>query len=242
MKLHIILFGLTSLCLLGSMRSPSNRVDWLVDEYNLGIIDETGGEVGGSFSFINKGGEKIYIKDVRPGCGCTGVDFPHGAVNPGDTAVISFTFNPLGRPGKIDKSIKVYLGDSDGAKRLTFTGTVAASEETLRSRYQQKQGDIFIENTHLLGGDLPKGAKRHLFLSVYNNSDDSISPRLLSPGDYLTADIKPDKIGAKESGTITFYLDTSKTVDLGTQNYEVGLMVKENFPDTVKINIGVNIR
>lgn len=217
------------------------KVEWLEREYDLGIIEENGGEVTGLFRFVNKSSYPVSIVDVRPGCGCTAVEYPQTQVNIGDTASINFVFNPKGRPGKINKPIKVYFDKSDGAERLSISGTVAASPETLALRYPYSYGRLLVDNINLLGGELPSGAKRHLFVSVYNNSEDTVSPELINNNKFLETHLSPQNIAPKESATITLYLNTSKTEDTGYHDYSIGLIPSETSSDTIKINLGVSI-
>ncbi len=64
-------------------------------------MKEEAGPKTGSVRLVNTGPEEAVITGARPSCGCTGVAYPDDPIAPGDTVKFSFTYNPLGRPGKI---------------------------------------------------------------------------------------------------------------------------------------------
>lgn len=74
------------------------------------------------------------ITGARPSCGCTGVAYPDDPIAPGDTVKFSFTYNPLGRPGRFEKSIRVYIGDFDTAT-IRIRGNVLGTPESLSTLY-----------------------------------------------------------------------------------------------------------
>ena len=96
----------------------------------------------GRVRFVNTGGEPVVITGARPGCGCTGVEYPHDPIEPGDTAVISFTYNPAGRPGAFEKSIRVYIGDNT-TERVMIRGTVLGTNHWRRSILMKQVRCVF---------------------------------------------------------------------------------------------------
>jgi hypothetical protein len=49
--------------------------------------------VSGKFKLFNKDKHDIFISDAIPDCHCTSVDFPKGAIAPGDSAEITLWFD-----------------------------------------------------------------------------------------------------------------------------------------------------
>lgn len=88
----------------------------------------------GSVRLVNTGSEEAVITGARPSCGCTGVAYPDDPIAPGDTVRFSFTYNPLGRPGRFEKSIRVYIGDFDIAT-IRIRGNVLGTPESLSTLY-----------------------------------------------------------------------------------------------------------
>ena len=75
------------------------------------------------FVFHNIGATTLHLESVVPSCGCTGVKWPHGGIEPGDPAVITVTYDSHGRmPGHFQKSIRVYSNAKTRFLRLTISG------------------------------------------------------------------------------------------------------------------------
>ena len=85
----------------------------LTPEYDFGVLQEDQGAVTGSAFVVNDGPDTTYVRDVRPSCGCTGAEYSREPLAPGDTTEVWFTYNPVGRPGTIGKTVKIYMGDDD---------------------------------------------------------------------------------------------------------------------------------
>lgn len=219
----------------------SQVTGWIEKEYDFGLIKENAGKVKGEFHFVNNKEYRVRIEDVIATCGCTDVEYPLDFINVGDTAVVNFTFNPAGRPGKFDKTIKVYLSDENNPNRLILRGTVAASPETLSERYPIKKGDIYLSNDKIFGGDLKRGGRRHLYMNLYNNGNDSISFQWIpkTQGVFLKAD--PEELPPKESGLITFTVDTKDFETTGLQDFIAWGIITPQRTDTLELHVGINI-
>lgn len=63
------------------------------------------------FKFKNAGKAPLEIVSAKASCGCTATTPPGGAIQPGETAAITSTFNSKGRVGKQSKSITVRSND-----------------------------------------------------------------------------------------------------------------------------------
>ena len=120
--------------MLSVMSSIKADVVWLEKDYDFGLMKEEAGPRTGSVRLVNTGPEPVVITGARPSCGCTGVAYPEDPIEPGDTVNFSFTYNPLGRPGKFAKSIRVYIGDFDMAT-IRIRGNVLGTPESLTTLY-----------------------------------------------------------------------------------------------------------
>ncbi|MCE2496380.1 MAG: DUF1573 domain-containing protein [Flavobacteriales bacterium] len=76
-----------------------------------------------TFVFTNESGEAMIITKVKPGCGCTATDYPQEAIQPGETASITATYNPKSM-GKFRKSIIVNTNVPYGEAILYISGEV----------------------------------------------------------------------------------------------------------------------
>ncbi|MDE6772243.1 MAG: DUF1573 domain-containing protein, partial [Muribaculaceae bacterium] len=137
------------------------EIKWLEKTYNYGVIKEADGPATGSVRFVNNGPDATYISRVRPSCGCTGASYTQDMLQPGDTATITFTYNPAGRPGKFDKTVKVYVGKDSSLTSVRITGTVIGDDSTLESHFPIETGDLRTESVSFPVGEIKRGAHRH---------------------------------------------------------------------------------
>lgn len=93
--------------------------------YDFGTIKENGGKVTAVYQFTNTGDEPLTIVTVsNGGCGCTKPDFPKAPIAPGAKGEIKVTFQPKGRSGEFNRSVKVKTNAGAGRKTLTFNGVI----------------------------------------------------------------------------------------------------------------------
>ncbi|MCM1076069.1 MAG: DUF1573 domain-containing protein [Bacteroides sp.] len=93
--------------------------------HDFGTIKADGGKVTAVYGFTNTGDEPLTIVTVtNGGCGCTKPDFPKAPIAPGERGEIKITFQPKGRSGEFNRSVKVKTNASAGRKTLTFNGVI----------------------------------------------------------------------------------------------------------------------
>lgn len=215
------------------------EIEWLEKEYNFGTFKEASGPVTGRVRFVNKGPESTFISRVRPSCGCTGASYTERMIEPGDTAVVEFTYNPIGRPGRFDKTVKVYVGSDNSLTVIRIAGTVIGSESTLESVFPVDAGRLRFENTRLLAGEVKRGHPRHVYLNAYNQSADTVVPSWSVDGDLLALDVAPKAIPPGEMATFSLYLQTVNEKRSGPVEYEADIYpepaLKGN-PAAIRIN------
>ncbi len=80
-----------------------------------------------SFKFKNTGDKKLVINYVHTSCGCTVADYPKEFIAPGDSGVITVTYNGSGRmPGPIKKYVQVFTNSKDELTRIFIQGYMTA--------------------------------------------------------------------------------------------------------------------
>lgn len=83
-----------------------------------------------TFLCTNTGNKPLYLFDVRPGCGCTLVDYTKQPIKPGDQGKIEAKFDTnRAHPGTVHKAVYVHSNTSNHSPSyLSFTGTIAISD------------------------------------------------------------------------------------------------------------------
>ncbi|MCM1005777.1 MAG: DUF1573 domain-containing protein [Prevotella sp.] len=92
--------------------------------FDFGNVKEKGGSVSHDFTFTNTGDGNLIIIDATATCGCTKPEYPKNPIAPGKKGIIKVTYNPLGRPGPIDRTVTVKTNGSPKKVRLKIVGNV----------------------------------------------------------------------------------------------------------------------
>lgn len=181
----------------------------LLDEtYDFGVIYELDGTKTGTARVVNLGPDETYIRELRPSCGCTGADYDKEILAPGDTARISFSYNPVGRPGKFNKTVKVYFGDGDERATIHLEGRVLGSPQTLSANYPVEAGRLRLSEREVELRDLQRGLGRHVFIRMVNQSPDTITPVFENHYKALSIDVTPKVMPPGEIAMLGIYLNS----------------------------------
>ena len=183
---------------------------WLATEHNFGAFDEDDGKVTCVFRMINKGPEDVSVRSARASCGCTTPSYTKNPIAPGDTAEITVAYNPVGRPGRFSKTVKLTLSDNS-QHTLTISGVVIGSQNTLRSRYPIQAGPMKFRSDQLKFGSVLKGRAKSLPLEIYNASTTPIRPAFGKLPQYLRVTPAADSIPPGEQNFYNITLSPSDT-------------------------------
>lgn len=212
--------------------SGNAEVVWLEKEYDFGLIKEEAGPTTGSVRLVNTGPEEIVITGARPSCGCTGVAYTTDPIAPGDTINFSFTYNPIGRPGRFSKLIRVYVGDYD-MYTIRINGIVLGTPESLSSMYPVEVGPLRLSAKDMPAGDVTYGSTRHYFLNGYNQTADTIRPHWVNENPALSVSASSEAVGPGDIVTFSFYFNSRDEAEMGHLKIPVTLYAddKENSPE-----------
>lgn len=209
MRRTLTLLALTA-CVASGLHA---ELEWIDRDYNFGTWSEEEGPRSGRTLIVNHNDTPLLIRRVRPSCGCTGVEWPRDPVAPGDTAVISFSYNPEGRPGPFEKTIKVFVGESGSPEIINIAGTVIGNDNSLLTRYPYAIGPLRVSQLSYDFGNVTYGDSRHTFISLYNTSPDPVTPALapvMEGADMLPveATLTPATVEPGHVQTLSLYLNT----------------------------------
>ncbi|GAB3992451.1 DUF1573 domain-containing protein [Spirosoma daeguense] len=120
---RILFFGsLVVLAISMAMTVPTALFNWRNATHDFGRIPQ-GKPVTVEFAFTNKGEMPLIINRAQGSCGCTGVDYPKGAVLPGQAGTIKATYNAAAM-GAFNKTVTVESNAEGGSVVLHFKGEV----------------------------------------------------------------------------------------------------------------------
>ncbi|MCM1504725.1 MAG: DUF1573 domain-containing protein [Muribaculum sp.] len=214
--MHIFRYILTYCALCCAIAvSAQPKAEWLQKVHDFGAFDEDMGPVTSTFQLVNTGTEPLVIMAARATCGCTVPSYTHDPIAPGDTAIVEVTYNPAGRPGKFDKRVKIETNTLPAQSVITIKGVVIGATKTLRAHYPVEVGKLKIRNTALPFGEITKGRTKTAFLDGYNQSNDTIRPRVEGLPEYIDVNIAPKEVPPGEQLTFTFFFNSAKAPDWG---------------------------
>lgn len=212
--------------------------------HNFGAFSEEMGPVSTVFSFVNTGSVPVSILAARASCGCTRPEYTRGEIAPGDTASVTVTYNPQGRPGTFSKYVQIETNDAEAKKtRLIIKGTVVGAPLSVGKRFPVKLGEyVSLARPAVMFGQVKKNGMRTAKLEAYNNSIDTLRPKVVAAPAYVDVDIAPDRPAPGEHFAMVFFfradeqpayglVDDSVAVDFGDGPHSIPLvaMVEEDF-------------
>ena len=97
------------------IRFQSERID-------VGVVDGKTNAIQ-DFKFSNAGNVPLVITEAKGNCHCVQAKFPE-KVEPGDSAVISVSFDPTGVTGLFQRTVMVHTNATRPAIELTLAGEI----------------------------------------------------------------------------------------------------------------------
>lgn len=212
---------ITSLILGVSPLLLSAQARWITRTHDFGAFNEDLGTVDAIFQVVNEGDKPIRILEASATCGCTVPEFSKNNIEPGDTASLKVTYAATGRPGKFSKNVYVKTSDAPSVRQtLTIEGVVIGASATIRSRYPVDGGKIKLQTSTAGFGEVKRGKFKTVFISLYNQSPDSLSPKIDGLPAYVTAQLTPASIAPGQQGQIALTLNSQAVPEWGISNAE----------------------
>lgn len=116
---------LTAIPIMAAEKEDKPKIEFASRSHNFGAIPENGGPVTAVYEFTNTGTSPLIILSVtNGGCGCTKPKFPTQPIKPGEKSQIKVTFNPEGRLGSVNRTVRVSTNAGNKRIGLSFKGTV----------------------------------------------------------------------------------------------------------------------
>lgn len=108
--------------LIASTNPEAKQIQWVSTMVNFGTT-KVNNQLEAKFEFTNTGTLPVVITNVKPSCGCTGVNYPKEAIAPGKKATITASYKPK-KQGNFQKMVTVTTSASSNPVRLKLMGKV----------------------------------------------------------------------------------------------------------------------
>lgn len=188
------------------------KIEWKEVRHDFGAFDETLGPVTAEFVFYNRGDEILVVLGARANCGCTTPKYSQEIVMPGDSAILTVSYDPEGRPGRFEK--KIYVDTNTDPKRSTLSirGVSVGTSGSVKSRYPVEVGpSMRLAHPAALLGNIKRGHIKSVFESGYNTSVDTLRPVVEDLPTWLEVSVVPEKVGPGEQVSFDFFVVPDKT-------------------------------
>jgi hypothetical protein len=176
------------------MATAQPQATWLERKHDFGVILEENGKARCAIPLVNTGDEPLLIVKAQAGCGCTGISYPEAPIQPGDTALVSISYNPSGRPGEFSKEVIIHTNTIPRRTTLEIVGNVIPTAETLDKQYPLSAGALRISQPYIPFGELVKGTNKVQYLRAYNASTDTLIVSVTGTKPHLHPAMVPDTV------------------------------------------------
>ncbi len=108
---------------MGALAGGKAELKFESKKFDLGNIKADGGAVTATYKFTNTGdGPLVIIQVTNGGCGCTQPNYPKEPIAVGKSGEIKIHFNPRGRKGEVNRSVRVK--SNGGNAELHFSAVI----------------------------------------------------------------------------------------------------------------------
>lgn len=128
-----IIFTILVAAVMPSYAQSVEGIEFDVESFDFGGIEELGGEVSHTFSYTNVGKTPFVITDVQTSCGCTTPEYSRKPLLSGKSDSITITFDPRDRGGYNSKQI--IIASNLGNIFLEIEADVNPREKTFDEKY-----------------------------------------------------------------------------------------------------------
>lgn len=169
-----------------------------------------------TFTVTNAGNKTLQIKDVRPSCGCTHIEWTKTEIQPGESGQIRAVYDAE-MLGHFEKTIGVLTNESDKPVYLTITGDIVRELKTedYNGEYPFVVGDIHLSTDNLEFDDVKKGDSPQQIINIINTGKSTYVPELMHLPKYLKMQAIPERLRGGRSGKIVVTLDSKNLKDMG---------------------------
>lgn len=180
-------------------------------EWDFGTVAEDGGKVSHTFGFVNSGQEPISIDRVNASCGCTTPEYPRRVIQSGERGAITVTFDPMGYPHDVSKSVVVISGGGKNHDMLTLKGYVTPRVKTVEDEYPYDMGGGFrIDAATVAFRQIGQGRSSSMVVRYANTSDREVRLEVTAADPESIIGIHaPETVCAGCRGNITLTYDLS---------------------------------
>lgn len=214
--------------------------------HDFGKINEADGRVTTIFTFKNEGMTPLVVSNVRASCGCTTPKWTREPIEPGQTGELTVTYNPLGRPGRFQKTVTVTSNATEASIRLYIKGEVIPKPAKPVDQYPVKMGALSLKKNSLHFGSMLQGSNKLLEIEYANLGEDELHVALLisNQDSYIKPNVTMETVAPGQTGKLQLALQSAESPLVGPVNAKAYVVVngKRIISKEYEIRISANIK
>lgn len=218
------------------------EIAWRSLRHDFGAFNESEGAATATFVCYNTGDEPLVITGARANCGCTTPRYSADVLAPGDSATLSVTYDPAGRPGRFEKKVYVDTNTEPRRSTLSITGVVIGSPASLSARYPVEAGPMRMARSTFLLGNIDRGHVKSVFESLYNASADTLRPVVTDTPQWLEATVVPAAAGPGEQTSINLFIHSDRIRQWDVVTDTITVSPAKGSPHAVRVPVVVTVR
>lgn len=227
------------LCACGVCQA-SPQATWLETKHNFGAFHEDEGTVECVFRYVNTGDTDLCITAARTSCGCTIPHYSREAVAPGDTASVTVSYDPTGRPGRFSKNVYIDMNTEPVRTTLAISGVVIGAPVTLGQRYPVETGtDLRLSRGAVMAGDVKAAHTKSVFVEAYNASTDTLRPEIVRSPRFVKAVWMPEAVAPGEQTSLVCHVSAADTGTWGLVADSIEIRPTSGAPEAFTLPVTV---
>ncbi len=152
-----------------SLGATAQGVEFKTTSFDFGTVKEDGGVVEHRFAYTNTSKTPFVITDISTSCGCTNTEYSSKPLLQGETAEIIVRFDPMDRPGRNAKQVRIL--SNQGEYSLRIIGNVTPRVRTLEEKFPFPIGDgARLDILAFSATTVPLGDPHEVYITVANSS------------------------------------------------------------------------
>lgn len=212
--------------------TPDVDFRWNARTHDFGTFQEDLGRVTTTFVGTNIGTDTAAIGHISASCGCTTPTVDKQLVAPGDSVVLTVTYDAYNRPGPFDKHITFSAAPRYRA-RFTIKGSVIPSRRKVLIKYPAGAGDLYrLAETNIAFGNLRQDKTTSVIVNGINDCEVDVSPTVVSSPSWMTAIVEPATVQPGNRFALSITADGPNISELGL-TVDTLVMSEASHPDVV---------
>ena len=136
--------------------------------HDWGDVTVKDGPLSCTFTVTNISDEPVQIRTVASSCGCTGVSWTMGAIQPGEAGTVQATYSNDEGPYAFDKTLTVSFVGVRKPLVLHLRGVVHPKKLPLKETYTVQFGQLGFRESEIKIGNLSQGEQKSAEVRVAN--------------------------------------------------------------------------